>query len=218
MTTPDKYHGDERFYTDAAIRMCQSGDYWTPYWDNGNIRLLKPIMTYWTIAGSFQLFGISIFASRLPGLLAGAGLLALTFLTGRIVFKSSQIALLGMLITASNLEMMRLATRATPDALLCLFVTLSMYGFARIWFQQDRGLWGPLLAFCGMGLAVQTKGLLGLAPLLANALFFVIARPGPAGLRALWRPIPLVIGLALAVFWYAIMVHRHGAGALRRIF
>jgi 4-amino-4-deoxy-L-arabinose transferase-like glycosyltransferase len=218
MSTPEKYHGDEMFYTDAAIRMCQSGDYWTPYWDHGGIRLRKPIMTYWTIAGSFQLFGISIFASRLPALLAGAGLLALTFLTGRTVFKSSQIAMLAMLITASNLEMMRLATRATPDALLCFFVTLSMYGFARIWFEQDRGWWGPLLAFCGMGLAVQTKGLLGLVPLLANTLFFVLARPGPSGLRALRRPVPLVIGLSLAVFWYAVMIQRHGVGALREFF
>jgi len=218
MSTPDKYHGDELFYTDAAMRMCQSGDYWTPYWDNGNIRLRKPIMTYWTIVGSFQLFGINIFASRVPALLAGVGLLVLTFLTGRAIFNSAEIAMFAMLITASNLEMMRLATRATPDALLCFFLMLSMYGFARIWFQQDRGYWGPLLAFGGMGLAVQTKGLLGLTPLLANAFFYMLARPDRSGLRALRRPVPLIIGLALAIFWYAIMFQRHGAGALREFF
>ena len=218
MSNPDKYHGDEMFYTDAAMQMCQSGDYWTPYWPDGNIRLQKPIITYWTIAGSFHLLGINIFASRLPALLAGLGVLALTFLTGRTVFNSTGIALFAMFIAASNLELMRLATRATPDALLCLFATLSMYGFARIWFQQDRSFWGPLLAFGGMGLAVQTKGLLGLTPLLANALFFTIARPGRSGLKALWRPAPLVLGVGLAVFWYAVMMQRHGAGALRAFF
>ena len=218
MSTPDKYHGDEMFYTDAAMRMCQSGDYWTPYWAEGNIRLQKPILTYWSIAGSFQLLGINMFASRVPALLAGAGLLALTFLTARTVFRSAVIGLFAMFIAASNFEIMRLATRATPDALLCLFATLSMYGFARIWFEEDRSFWGALLAFGGMGLAVQTKGLLGLAPLLANVLFFIAARPGCSRLKVAWRPVPVIIGLGVGLFWYAVMVDRHGATALKAFF
>ena len=36
----------------------------------------------------------------------------------------------------------------------------------------------------------------------------IVARPGRAGLKALWRPAAMIVGLGLAVFWYAIMVHR----------
>jgi 4-amino-4-deoxy-L-arabinose transferase-like glycosyltransferase len=216
--TVEQHHGDERYYDDAALRMIQTGDYWTPYYGDGRIRLLKPIISYWVAAFSFKLLGVSLVAARLPFLLAGAMVVALTYQLGRTILGCRRTALLAALVLASNIEMMVLSVRTTPDMLLCLFVLASMWGFARIWFQDDRSLLGPMLAFGGMGLAVQTKGLLGLCPLAANAVFCMVAWPGGERLRRLLRWQAIGAGVAIGLFWYAVMLHRHGAGALRDFF
>jgi 4-amino-4-deoxy-L-arabinose transferase-like glycosyltransferase len=211
---PSKFHSDERYYTDAALQMLQTGDYWTPYYPDGQARLNKPILTYWAAAGSLRVFGVSLFAARLPFLLAGVLVVWLTFHLAQTVLKCGRTALLAALILASNIELMTLSTRATPDALVCLFVLVSMWGFARIWFAGDQSFVGPLLVFGGMGLAVQTKGLLGLCPLGANLLFCLLARPGRAKLKFFLNWPAIVVGIGLGVFWYALMLQRHGLGAL----
>lgn len=212
------YHGDERYYTDASLRMMQSGDYWTPYFSDGRIRLLKPGLTYWVIVASFKSSGVSLLAARLPFVMAGALVLVLLYQMARTVLNSSQTALLGAALLASNFEFLTLATRSTPDILLCLFVLTSMWGFARIWFQDDRTLLGPALIFVGMGLAAQTKGLLGLSPLGANLIFALIARPGWERLRRLLRWEAIMAGLVIALFWYVVMWSLHGGGPLQDFF
>jgi 4-amino-4-deoxy-L-arabinose transferase-like glycosyltransferase len=208
--SPSKFHGDERYYTDASIQMVQTGDYWTPYYADGRIRLLKPILTYWALAGSFQILGISMFAARLPFLLAGTLVVYLTYQLARTVMQNQQTALLAALIMASNVELMTICTRATPDVLVCLFILMSMWGFARLWFQQDQTFVGPLLAYGGMGLAIQTKGLLGLCPLAVNVLFWLVARRSvPRNKNFLNWP-AILLGLSVGAFWYVIMLQRHG--------
>ena len=61
-----KHHPDERHYTDAAVAMVQSGDYLTPRTADGGLRLKKPILTYWLVATSYRVLGISPLTSRLP--------------------------------------------------------------------------------------------------------------------------------------------------------
>ena len=216
--TAAKYHGDERFYTDASLRMMQFGDYWTPYFSDGRIRLLKPVLTYWVIVASFKSLGVSLLASRLPFVIAGVLLLIVLYQLARTVLNCRQTAWLSVAILASNFQFLTLCTRATPDILLCLFVLTSMWGFARIWFQDDRTWLGPALAFVGMGLAVQTKGLLGMCPLGANLIFALFARPGWERIRRLMRWEAIMAGLVIALFWYVVMWSQHGGGALQDFF
>ncbi|HYG21533.1 MAG TPA: glycosyltransferase family 39 protein [Verrucomicrobiae bacterium] len=210
ITDTARFHGDERFYTDAAIGMVESGDFWTPRYPDGSIRLLKPVITYWAAAVPFKLFGISLFSARLLFLLAGVGVIVLTHQLAKTVFRSNLAALFAALMMGSNIQLWTVATRATPDVLLCLFVLISMLGFARIWFLNDRSWIAPLMIYGGMGLAVQTKGLLGLCPLAANLLFWIVARPTASPRRRLLHWPSLLCGLTLALFWYAIMLRRHG--------
>ncbi len=215
---PAAVHPDERFYTDSTIQMLQSGDYWTPYYPDGRIRLIKPILTYWSVAGGFQTFGISLFASRVAPVLAGVLAVGLTFQLGWAMTRDRRTALLAAAILAANVKLLVISTRATPDAFLCLFTLVSTLGFARIWFQQDESWIGPLLAFGGLGLAVQTKGLIGLWPLGAVGVFWLVDKPSRIPLRSLLHWPAIVLGIALAGFWYAEMLRRHGAGALQDFF
>src|SRR5208337_2865810 len=74
-----KYHGDEMFYTDPAIRMVQTGDYFTPYYYDGTLQLRKPIITYWAVVASYKIFGINLFSSRIPFLIAGCLIIWFTY-------------------------------------------------------------------------------------------------------------------------------------------
>ncbi|TGL63831.1 glycosyltransferase [Leptospira ognonensis] len=59
---------DSAQYAEIARQMANSGDFFTLI-DNGRRYLDKPILTFWTIASSFQLFGLTNIAFRLPALL-----------------------------------------------------------------------------------------------------------------------------------------------------
>ena len=103
-----RYHGDERYYTDAAITMVQSGDYLTPRYADGTERFKKPLLTYWILCASYKLFGISVFSSRLPFLLAGCGVLWLTWRLGRTLFVTTGPALIGAQIGRAHVELQSL--------------------------------------------------------------------------------------------------------------
>ena len=67
------YHPDEKYYTDSVLKMIEREDCVTPYNADGSPRFLKPIVTYWVLMGSYKVFGISPFSSRLFFWLAGLG-------------------------------------------------------------------------------------------------------------------------------------------------
>src|SRR5262249_13385367 len=123
------HHPDERHYTDAALWMLQKGDYLVPHCADGSVRFEKPGLTYWAIAGSYALFGISPLTSRLPFLLAGCGVLWLTYRLALRLSRQESVARLAALLMLCHPLLILSATRSTPDVLLCFFVLLSAYGF-----------------------------------------------------------------------------------------
>jgi 4-amino-4-deoxy-L-arabinose transferase-like glycosyltransferase len=212
------YHGDEAFYTNAAIRMSQTGDYWTPYYADGSPRFLKPILSYWAITASYSLFGISAFSARLPFALAGCLVVYLTYQLSLILFGRAQSALLAALIAGSNLQLWTLSLRSTPDILVILFVLLSWLGMARIFFRGDHSFVAFLLFYGGAGLAVQTKGLLGLFPI-AFAVLFQITCGQPQRNWRIFRHAPaMLLGAALASFWYLAMAIQYGGNVFSQFF
>src|SRR4051794_20138109 len=50
-----RYRGDEGLYTNAAMRMVNTGDYLTPYWADGKPRFNKPVLNYWLVAADFKI-------------------------------------------------------------------------------------------------------------------------------------------------------------------
>jgi len=216
--SPTYVHPDEEFYTNSAIEMVHTGEYWTPFYPDGRLRLEKPILTYWAVAASFHAFGINLFASRFPSALAGVLLVCLTYQLARTLTASRPVSILAAAIIGGNLELIIISMRATPDALVCLFSVVSIWGIARVWFQRDQSCVGPLLAFGGMGLAVQTKGFLGLWPLAAAVIFWAMARPEWRLTKKLLHGPAIALGITLAGFWHAVMFYRHGNSAFQGLY
>jgi 4-amino-4-deoxy-L-arabinose transferase-like glycosyltransferase len=210
-----RFRGDERFYTNAAIRMIRTGQYLIPRYETGRLRFQKPILTYWALVASYRVFGVRLFSSRLPQWLAGVGCLALTFLIARRLLGDARAAVLAAAIMAMDLDVLKLSVRATPDMLLCAFLSVSLAGFISLAFERRLRALHYACFYVGAGLAVATKGALALV-LVAACFGFVAWRGRRLGVRCRdlvhWPSI--LAGLAVAGFWFAAVAGRHGTGAL----
>ncbi|MFO7534285.1 MAG: phospholipid carrier-dependent glycosyltransferase [Kiritimatiellia bacterium] len=208
------FFGDEHFYTDSALRMHESGRLLVPEYADGAPRFNKPILSYWLILAGFHTFGISVFASRVASLATGLGILALSYFLTLRLFKSRAAAFLSVLILASNIALITASMRATPDVFLGFSTLLSLYGFAGLLLQDTPRRRDAWYAYLGMGLAIAAKGMLGVL-LLSFVLIFALLSPGHRlRLRRLFRPVPLLLGLLLGLFWFIAVYIKMGHTAL----
>lgn len=172
-----RYHGDERFYTDAALHMEESGDWLTPRYSDGSERWNKPLAAYWLIGASLRVFGHGPLAARLPFLLAGALVLVFTARAARTLFGDPRAALFAAFALGSSAEFLQLVTRSTPDVLLAAGIAASLAGAAELAFSASPRRAAKWLFFGGAGCAVLAKGALGVgAPLFGLA--WIWARHG----------------------------------------
>jgi 4-amino-4-deoxy-L-arabinose transferase-like glycosyltransferase len=209
-----RYHFDEGWYTNAAIEMVRTGDYVTPRYPDGSVRFRKPIITYWALVTSYAAFGIGLVSSRLPFLLAGAAVLYVTYRTARSATDDRSTAVLATAILASNIQFMESSTKATPDILQCLFMSLSLWGAIEILFRQRRDSRWYALLYIGAGLAMATKGMLAIVLML---FIWGFVRFGPLADRS---SIPLLhkqwltAGLLIPLSWFVISTLLQGSVAI----
>ena len=137
--------------------MLKNGDFLTPIY-NGEIRLNKPPLTYWTTALSFYLFGVNEFSLRLFQALAGLlGGFALYIFAKR--FLGEKEALISFLALTLSFQYIANARYTSPEILLTLFVNLSLL----LWYAgyKLRKNSFILFAFISSSLGVLTKGPVG---------------------------------------------------------
>ncbi|MBL8801560.1 MAG: glycosyltransferase family 39 protein [Planctomycetes bacterium] len=193
------YHGDERFYTDAVLRMRASSDWFTPQYADGTVRLNKPLLVYWMIGASFEGLGVSLFAARLPFLAAGALVLLATARLAHALFPQRAGApLLAAAIAACNGSLFTLASRSTPDIVLVLGVACALVGLADLLVRRLPGrdcapwMWG------GIALAAAAKGSLALV-----VLGFVVVAVARSR-RDAWRDVLHVPSLLASLLFAAV--------------
>ena len=218
LAEPAAFHGDERFYTDAAVQMLETGDWWTPKYADGALRLNKPLLTYWLIGGSYWCFGVSLLTSRLPFLLLGALLIYLTERLSLVLTRDTRGAVLAGGILAANSGFVALATRATPDIPLACAIGVALLGLTRMLApDRERGAerW---LVWAGLGGAVAAKGALALVVLLFVLLMLALDPRRRALLRELVRPDGVAVGIALALAGTLPMLLLHREQALATAF
>jgi 4-amino-4-deoxy-L-arabinose transferase-like glycosyltransferase len=209
-----KYHLDEAYYTDAALQMRTSGDYLTPRWDDGRPRFHKPVYTYWLVAAGFAATGPGLLAARAPFLLLSALIVWLTFVLARRVHGCAETALLAAVFVLSNLLFMDATGHALPDTLLLAGITLSQFGLVNLVLLGRRSWPEYLCAYGGMGLAIGSKGLSGLLPLLYAVIYMVWTRrrAGEKALsfRILWHGPAIAAGLCIGLWWFVAEYARFG--------
>lgn len=209
---------DEKYYTDSVLQMMDKEDYFTPYKADGSPRFLKPIATYWVLIASYKMFGISPISSRIFFWLAGALLVALTYLLTLSISKNKKTAGIAAFITASNPLVLMSASRSIPDILLTLFLTISAWGFMEIMLQEKPKKKFYWMAYLGAAFAFETKGIPAAAFAGISILFLLFNPWKRINLKKLIHPASMFIAVFIALSWFIIMYVEHGAMYLDSFF
>ena len=125
--TSSLWDANEAFYAETPREMLESGDYLAPRF-NHQLRPQKPPLTYWFVLASYNLFGVSEFAVRLPGALAALGVIVFTFGIGRALF-SPFAGILAAVMIGTTPRFFILARKLPIDILLLFWLTGSAYFF-----------------------------------------------------------------------------------------
>ena len=206
---------DEGAFSEATREMLERGDY-VSTWLNGQPRFDKPILIYWLQAASVTAFGLNEFALRLPSAVsATAWILAIFAFARRFLDRDTGYA--AAFIAASTAGLSVIGRGATADALLNLFLALSMFDIYR--YSLDvRPVWRRR-AFLWIGLGLLTKGPVALlVPGAASLLAFGLQKRTRDWWRAVCDPVGWAILLAVAAPWYLLEYSRRGDAFLAGFF
>lgn len=191
---------DEGRNAEVGREMLASGDWITPHF-NGFVVLDKPAVYFWMVAASLKTFGVSEGAARLPSALMGAATMLLVWFLARRMFGDSAGLRAGIVFAACPLALV-LAREVIFDMTLTFLVTVAMVAF---WLREERNFlvpWFDVLMFAAMGVAVITKGFVGiLIPLIAILIYQAARGRWREWLRLRWGW-GLLAFLAVALPWF----------------
>ena len=166
---------DEGMHAATSKEMILNEDWITPTF-NGEPFYDKPVFHNWLVALSFLILGFTEFAARLPSAILGSGCVLLTYLLGRKMF-CQNVGILGAVILATSIEVIVLSRSVVHDISLVFFVTLSLYLFYGGYKDARRRKRNLLLFYAALGLAVLSKGPVGLVlPALIIGVYLVFER------------------------------------------
>lgn len=195
---------DESLFANSSMTMIVEGHWITPRF-LGRIYLLKPPLQLWLSAVSMKLLGISLFALRLPMLIAGALCVALLYAWCRDA-ASMGAGIAAALFLASD-PMWHIFSRLCYTDLLLAFFTSAALFFV---FRDPRLERRPTIIGFGIftAAAIMTKNVAGAIPILTLLLFAAVIRREhrPRAVRIVQACL-LVIILAAPWHLYELIVH-----------
>lgn len=196
---------DEPRFAEATRQMFLRDDFVTPYL-NGVPRFEKPILFYWTQAATYSVFGANELAARLPSALAGLGIVLVLYLIG-VEVASRRAALVAALAMATMYRFVTYARIGLTDVPVMFFITAAVYGFVCA-VRRPSAAWAYFAWAC-VGLAMLTKGPVGVVPVAIWATYAVFSRDWSLITRV--KPIGgAVLAVAIALPWYLLMIIEHG--------
>ncbi|MGA8298982.1 MAG: glycosyltransferase family 39 protein [Terriglobales bacterium] len=147
-------------HAEAAKEMLQRHD-WVTLYVNGERYLEKAPLMYWSVAVSYELFGISEWSTRFPLMLGVLAMILATYGLARFAF-GGEGGFDSALVLATALGPFLFTRFLIPDVMVGLWLTLTFWLFL-VSVEQERPsrlvCWG-LAVVCALN--VLTKGLIGL--------------------------------------------------------
>jgi len=203
-------------HAEAAREILQRHD-WVTFYTDGFRYLQKAPLMYWSLAVSYQMFGVSDWSTRLPLMLSVLALVLAAYFLGRYVYGELGGLYAGAaLVTSLGLY---IYTRfLIPEVLIALWLTLGYYFFLRS-LEEERPsrfvCWGFALT---SAMNVLTKGLIGLVfPVGAIGLYLLLT----GNLRHLLKMrlvSSTIVFLVVAAPWHILAALRNPAQGQARGF
>ena len=206
----------------AGRAMAETGDWITPR-VNGHPRFDKPVLIYWLIGLATAGLPAAVdplgsLAACLPSALATMTvMLALAVTVGHDRGAAPTAPLAAGLAFALSPLVLVWGRVSVSDPLLTACVAVALLGFWRA-YADPHSRW-PWPAWLAVGLAVLTKGPVGLVlPLLVLLVFAWLQRDAGGLARALHPAKGLALSLAVALPWYLIVWQREGEAFVQSFF
>lgn len=184
---------------ETSREMVVEGDWVVPHY-NGELRLQKPPLTYWTTALSYKIFGVSEQAARVPSLIFGllSALLLLVWLNKAL---NIDVAINAILVMATSFLGLRYFRSAEADATLLFFVLLACFAGFQWLLNANKKM--AYLFMLSLGLGFLTKGPAGIAIPVLTMLVYAFSTQQLKSIKGLLSPLGLCIFLFSAFAWYA---------------
>jgi 4-amino-4-deoxy-L-arabinose transferase-like glycosyltransferase len=150
----------DSIHAEAAREMVLRHD-WVTLYINGIRYLEKAPLMYWSVATSYELFGVSDWSTRLPLMLGVLATILVTWGMGRWSF-GAEGGLISGVVLATALGPYLFTRFLIPDVLVGLWLVLTLWLFLRSLEEPAPSrltCWG-IAAVCALN--VLTKGLIGL--------------------------------------------------------
>lgn len=163
----------------------------------------KSPLHYWIVAGLYALLGESEFATRLPAALAMIGIVFMVYAYGRRFF-GERAGFYGGIAAATGVGFYIFTRIMIPESIYAFLFTAIFYAFLRSWtgtLDPRAGYWG---AAALAGLAMLTRGLIGVIFPVAVIVLFITATGGWRRWRELRIVSSAAIFLAIAVPWHVL--------------
>lgn len=208
---------DETFYALTAREMAAKGDWLTPHIFN-QPQFEKPIFTYWLLRAIEDNWGLSPFAARFfPALFAAFGVLAV-YALGILGFHNERRAFWSAVALCTGALYIGMAKTVFTDMVFTVFILYALLAFYWGFSVPQKKSTGIVSFFVFAGLAVLTKGPLGLLlPALAVVLF-LLYRKQISFLASRWTLIGLCVFALIAVPWYLFAWKNYGDSFIQEFF
>lgn len=211
---------DEAIYAQIAKTMLQKGQYLTMYWRRPlQVWYEKPPLFMWMVSFFMNLLGPNSLAARLPSAVFGFSTVMVVFVWTKKMF-NKHAAFMAALSLVTGIHFLYYSRTAMLDVTTTFFITLSLYLYWLANKNTKKVYW--LFAGVSAGLAMMTKGVVGLFPLIiigANEFILLISDKNYRNRKQFLNWLLLLLAsLTVSLPWHLYMYHRFGAAFLNNYF
>ncbi|OGF46597.1 MAG: hypothetical protein A2452_11475 [Candidatus Firestonebacteria bacterium RIFOXYC2_FULL_39_67] len=195
---------DDCYYAQQAKEILQTGDWLTMHYQGKPLHENDPVCL-WSMAFMFKTFGISEFSARFHSAFFGVLTIILIYFLGRLLY-NHRVGIFSSVILLTTQIFTKYARHAMLDVTLTFFVILSLFFFVKAVKEEGKTTDNKnalyfLLFGVSTGIAILTKNLLGVFPLLTAA-FHTLFNKGFTRRFSFNLTFAAVIALALPSIWY----------------
>ncbi|MBC7796801.1 MAG: glycosyltransferase family 39 protein [Pyrinomonadaceae bacterium] len=213
---------DEGAFSEATREMFERKDFISPFL-NAEPRHDKPVLTYWLQAIGVLLFGLNETGLRFHSAIAATCWIFATYYFTR-KFLDEESAFVAAFLNATSLFVILIARLATADALLNLFIALSLFEIYN-YFADDKSKNFLNLDlrvsrfFLWIALGFLTKGPVAIViPFAVSLIFFATQKRVVSFLKLWFNPFGILIFAVVALPWFVVQTFIDDGAFLRGFF
>ncbi len=203
------WDANEAYYVETPREMIERGDYVNPSF-NYEPRFNKPVLSYWIVAGLYNLFGVSVGVERAAIAAMAVIMLVAVWFISRAASLQPLAPMLATLGLAAGPRFFMFSRRIFVDVAVTAMMTLTLLFFVLAERYPSRRRLFLVLMYVSVGLGILTKGpVAAVIPFLVFLSYLAVHRQ-LGRLREMMIPAGALIALAIVAPWYVLLYLQHG--------